>query len=205
MERADAARNRRLILTAAADLLASGGPGHVSIDAVAAAAGVGKGTVFRRFGSRAGLMHALIEQHVAELAETVASGPPPLGPGAPARVRLEAFLDGVVEATARNAAMMAAYDQALAAPESALAADRIRSVYEDWHAHVSALINEARPGLDAELLAHILLDSLHGDLARRLLADGESGRLTATLNHLVTVLLGPPADPAEPAPETRAL
>jgi AcrR family transcriptional regulator len=190
-ERADAARNRRLILAAAAGLLASGGPGHVSIDAVAAAAGVGKGTVFRRFGSRAGLMHALIEQHVASLAESVASGPPPLGPGAPALVRLAAFLDAVVEVTARNAAIMAAYDQALAAPESALTTDRIRSVYDAWHAHVSALITEARPGLDAELLAHILLDSLHGDLARRLLAGGESGRLTATLNHLVTALLGP--------------
>jgi AcrR family transcriptional regulator len=57
----------RLILQAAADLLARGGPGHVSIDEVAAAAGVGKGTVFRRFGSRAGLMHALVEQHVLDL------------------------------------------------------------------------------------------------------------------------------------------
>jgi AcrR family transcriptional regulator len=187
-ERADAARNRRLILRAAEGLLAGSGPGFVSIDEVAAAAGVGKGTVFRRFGSRAGLMHALVEQHVQDLAESVAGGPPPLGPGAPAQERLAAFLDAVVEITARHAAIMAAYDHALSAQEL----DRIGSVYQAWQAHIGALIAEARPGLDAELLADILLGSLHSDLARRLMAGGDSGRVTATLHQLVAVLLGSP-------------
>lgn len=193
-ERADAARNRRLILQAAADLLARDGPGHVSIDEVAAAAGVGKGTVFRRFGSRAGLMRALVEQHVLDLAESVASGPPPLGPGAPAQARLAAFLDAVAEIATRNAAVMAAYDHTLTAQESAAISGQVSSVYHAWHVHISALITEARPGLDAELLAHILLDSLHSDLVRRLLADGDSRRLTATLRHLIAVLLSSPAD-----------
>jgi Bacterial regulatory proteins, tetR family len=53
-ERADAARNRLRILDAAARLFAELGVDAVSLDAVAAEAGVGKGTVFRRFGDKSG-------------------------------------------------------------------------------------------------------------------------------------------------------
>jgi AcrR family transcriptional regulator len=190
-ERADAARNRRMILQAAGDLLARGGTGHVSIDDVAAAAGVGKGTVFRRFGSRAGLMRALVEERVRALSQSVASGPPPLGPGAPAAERLAAFLDAAVEIAARNAAVMAAYEHALTARESEAVSRQTNSVYHDWHAHVSALIAEARPDVDAELLADLLLSSLHSDLARHLMSRGQTARLTAALHQLITGLLAP--------------
>src|SRR5260370_20081 len=52
-ERADAARNRERILCSAARLFSERGADCVSMDDVAEAAGVGKGTVFRRFGSLA--------------------------------------------------------------------------------------------------------------------------------------------------------
>jgi AcrR family transcriptional regulator len=188
-ERADAARNRRRILQAAEDLLAERGSGHVSLDAVAAAAGVGKGTVFRRFGSRADLMRALVEERVLALARAVASGPPPLGPGAPARQRLAAFLDAVVEIATRNADVMGAYEHALAARESAAVSRQTTAVYRDWHAHISSLISESDPALDAEVLAHVLLGSLHSDLVRHLMARGESSRLAAALRHLADALL----------------
>jgi AcrR family transcriptional regulator len=196
-ERADAIRNRRLILQAAETLLAEGGSGHVSIDAVAAAAGVGKGTVFRRFGSRAELMRALVEERVRALAEAVESGPPPLGPGAPAAQRLTAFLDAIVEIATRNADVMAAYDHALTAQESAAVGRQTTAVYQAWHTHVSTLITEADPALDAELLAHVLLGSLHSDLVRHLMARGESQRLAGTLRHLASVLLNPPSAAAD--------
>ena len=195
-ERADAARNRQMILRAAEDLLARGGTGHVSTGDVAAAAGVGKGTVFRRFGSRAGLMRALVEERVRALSQSVASGPPPLGPGAPAAQRLAAFLDAAVEIAARNAAVMAAYEHALTARESEEMSRQVNSVYHDWHAHISDLIAQARPGLDAELLADLLLSSLHSDLARHLMARGQTERVTATLHQLITALLTPPGQPA---------
>jgi len=196
-ERADAARNRQAILRAAEDLLARGGA-HVSVDEVAAAAGVGKGTVFRRFGSRAGLMRALVEERVHALSQSVASGPPPLGPGAPAGQRLAAFMDEAAGIAARNAAVMDAYSRALTARETEAASREVKSVYHDWHAHVSALIAEARPGLDAELLADLLLSSLHSDLARNLMARGETGRLTAALRQTISLLLAPPGEPARP-------
>jgi AcrR family transcriptional regulator len=58
------------------------------MEQVAAAAGVGKGTVFHRFGNRMGLMYALMVERAKALEQAVASGPPPLGPGAPDRDRL---------------------------------------------------------------------------------------------------------------------
>ncbi len=65
MVRADAARNQAAILAAATDLICERGIEAVSIDDVAAAAGVGKGTVFRRFGDKAGLVQAVVDSTAA--------------------------------------------------------------------------------------------------------------------------------------------
>ena len=90
-ERADAARNREAILSAALRLVETCGVDHVSMEAVATVAGVGKGTVFRRFETREGLMAAVLNLSETEWQAAVLSGPPPLGPGAPAMERLLAF------------------------------------------------------------------------------------------------------------------
>ncbi|WNV89817.1 helix-turn-helix domain-containing protein [Umezawaea sp. Da 62-37] len=58
-ERADAVRNREAILVAAKCLIDERGLEAICMDDVAVAAGVGKGTVFRRFGDREGLVEAL--------------------------------------------------------------------------------------------------------------------------------------------------
>jgi AcrR family transcriptional regulator len=90
-ERRDAARNREALLVAAEELIDHCGIDGVTMDALAAKAGVGKGTVFRRFGSREGLMAALLNFSETEWQAAVISGPPPLGPGAPPMERLLAF------------------------------------------------------------------------------------------------------------------
>ncbi|TNM42826.1 TetR/AcrR family transcriptional regulator [Nocardioides albidus] len=89
--RRDAARNREALLQAAAELIEACGVDDLTTEAVAARAGVGKGTVFRRFGSREGLMAALLNHREEEWQASVISGPPPLGPGAPPMERLLAF------------------------------------------------------------------------------------------------------------------
>ena len=83
-ERADAAANREKVLAAAEKLFASCDPSTVSMDAVAAEAGVGKGTLFRRFGDRAGLARAVLSRHEIDFQDAIIRGAPPLGPGAPA-------------------------------------------------------------------------------------------------------------------------
>ncbi|RZS91074.1 TetR family transcriptional regulator [Motilibacter rhizosphaerae] len=64
--RKDAAENRRRVLSAARELLGRHGL-DVSMDAIAAEAGVGTGTLYRRFPSKEALVDAL----VADIAESV--------------------------------------------------------------------------------------------------------------------------------------
>lgn len=64
--RADAERNRLCILGVARDLFATRGLG-VSLDEIAAEAGVGIGTVYRRFTDKDGLIEALFEDKIAQL------------------------------------------------------------------------------------------------------------------------------------------
>jgi AcrR family transcriptional regulator len=90
-ERGDAARNRALLLDAARQLISDRGADAVTMDDIAVAAGVGKGTVFRRFGSRAGLMMVLLDEDERINQQAFMFGPPPLGPDAPPMDRLVAF------------------------------------------------------------------------------------------------------------------
>ena len=90
-ERADAARNRRLLLAAAREMLADQGADTLTMDGLAERAGLGKGTVFRRFGTRAGIFAALLDDDERAFQAQVLSGPPPLGPGAPPLHRLIAY------------------------------------------------------------------------------------------------------------------
>lgn len=189
-ERADAARNRRAILAATEVLLLEHRPEEVSMERVAAAAGVGKGTVFHRFGSRMGLMRALMQERAMALHEAVAEGPPPLGPGAPPRERLLAFLDAVVAVVARNKGLLAALGHAVTTAQHAH--DEEHPVYLFWHGHLSGLIGELRPGADAELIAHVLLSAFSSDAVLRLLERGEGERLADALRQLVTTLVDAP-------------
>jgi len=66
--RADARRNLERVLDAAASVFAELGP-DASIDDVARAAGVGHGTVFRRFPTKDDLIYAVVERQVARLRE----------------------------------------------------------------------------------------------------------------------------------------
>jgi AcrR family transcriptional regulator len=90
-ERGDAARNRALVLEAARSLVAERGAEAVTMDDIAAAAGVGKGTLFRRFGNRAGLMMVLLDEDERASQQAFLFGPAPLGPDAPPMDRLVAF------------------------------------------------------------------------------------------------------------------
>ena len=90
-ERADAARNRLHLLATARQMLAEQDPARLTMDALAERAGLGKGTVFRRFGTRAGIFQALLDDDEREFQQRVLSGPPPLGPGAAPLERLIAY------------------------------------------------------------------------------------------------------------------
>jgi AcrR family transcriptional regulator len=111
-ERRDAARNREALLKAAEQLIENCGIDALTMDAVAAKAGVGKGTVFRRFESREGLMAALLNFSETEWQASVISGPPPLGPGAEPMDRLLAFGRSRLETTLKHADLIRAAGRA---------------------------------------------------------------------------------------------
>ncbi|MFI6496989.1 TetR/AcrR family transcriptional regulator [Nonomuraea typhae] len=158
-ERADAARNREKILGAAARLFAEKGVEAVSMDAIAAEAGVGKGTLFRRFGDKSGLAAALLDRRERELQEHILSGPPPLGPGAPAAERLAAFVAAYLD-------YLFAHLDLVRMSETASPGARYRiGAYRFWHRHVAILLAGARQDADADALAHLVLAAVGGELA----------------------------------------
>ncbi|MBF6332904.1 TetR/AcrR family transcriptional regulator [Nocardia transvalensis] len=154
-ERSDAARNRQLLLDAAEQLVREHGADAVTMDAVAKRAGVGKGTVFRRFGNRAGLMRALLDQSDRKLQAAYIFGPPPLGPGAPPVERLVAFgrarlADIEVEGEVRRAADE--HGRFASAP------------YNIAKTHVVLLLRQARAHGEIPLLADTLLAAVDATL-----------------------------------------
>ncbi len=90
-ERADAARNRLHLLTTAREMLAEQGSDKLTMDGLAQRASLGKGTVFRRFGTRAGIFQALLDDDERTFQQQVLAGPPPLGPDAAPLERLIAY------------------------------------------------------------------------------------------------------------------
>jgi len=150
--RADAVRNHARVLEAARRVVDRCGAGSLTMDAVAAEAGVGKGTVFRHFEDRAGLLHALLEEDERAFQEALLSGPPPLGPGAPAGERLRAFGPGLLEYRRTNLSLLV---------ESDRGRPLRHPVYGAWHTHVRMLVAAAAPHADADTAAHMLLATLN--------------------------------------------
>lgn len=90
-KRADAVRNRDRLIAVARDALAERGAKGITMDGLAESAGLGKGTVVRAFGSRAGIFRALLHADEVAFQARVLGGEPPLGPGSEPVQRLIAY------------------------------------------------------------------------------------------------------------------
>jgi AcrR family transcriptional regulator len=164
-ERRDAARNRRVILDTALTLFGERGVTCVTMEEIARASGVGKGTLYRRFSHKGFLCQALLDEPTRCLQEqTLAilrvSGAPALG-------KLDAFLDRLVAFTAEN------LDLLYGGHEPLCGADRLERFSHpayDWRrSTVLGLLRTAagegdvEGGLDLEFLASALLAPLDVD------------------------------------------
>ncbi|WEB38527.1 TetR/AcrR family transcriptional regulator [Streptomyces yunnanensis] len=162
-QRADAVRSREAVLDAAEALFARSGPAEVSMNAVASAAGVGKGTVFRAFADRAGLLQALAERRTAALRRAVAEGPAPLGPDAPPHERIPAVLDALARFKLDNLSLYLVL-------EEAGAASPYRSPsYTWWHTTLRDSLAQCADAGRADFVAHALLAAVRADLIAHLL------------------------------------
>jgi AcrR family transcriptional regulator len=165
-ERRDKTRNRAKVFAAAAELFASKGVDRVTVDEIAARAGVGVGTLYRGFGDKGGLVAAILDERERELQDELLSGPPPLGPGAPATQRIRAFLDALSR-------MVECSYELLVVSENNVPGARYRiGSYAAWRLHLATLLREVAPeaaattDADAGLLADALLAPLAADLYR---------------------------------------
>lgn len=189
-ERVDAARNRAKILCTAQRLFEERGVSCVSMDEIAEHSEVGKGTLFRRFGSRAALARAVLSERESSFQEEIIRGAPPLGPGACPGDRLIAFGEAIIE-------MLEGHSELLIAAEDGGA--RFNSApYAVYRLHMTLLLREADPDCDAEYLAETLLACLGADFYRYLREsremDGE--RLKSGWRELVARMVPAVAEPA---------
>lgn len=151
--RADAVRNRERLICSAREIVRTEGAAALTMERLAQHAGVGKGTVFRRFGSRSGLMFALLDEAEKEIQHGYLFGPPPLGPGAPPLDRLLAYGEARLRFLLEHGDLQL---QAEREPfESFRAPPRIVE-----HTHVTNLLTEAQVTIDPRLLAYSLLSCL---------------------------------------------
>jgi AcrR family transcriptional regulator len=164
-ERADAARNRARVLAAAERLLSE--RGDVTMEQIAAAAGVGKGTLYRRYPDVASIAQALLDEHERELQERLLRGPPPLGPGAAPAERLAAFYGAMVELLERHGHLALAGETG----ERRYAT----GAYRAWALHVAGLLEEARLG-ESPALVDALLAPLAPDVYAHQRASGISAQ-----------------------------
>ncbi|WP_030158584.1 MULTISPECIES: TetR/AcrR family transcriptional regulator [unclassified Glycomyces] len=174
-ERSDAARNRAAILDAAARLFAEHDVESVSMDQVAEAAGVGKGTLFRRFGDKSGLAVALLDARERALQEAILSGPPLLGPGAPEAERLLAFADAYLDYALEHLPLVRM-------SETASVGARYRiGAYRFWHRHITILL----PGSpDADYTAHALLAQVDAEHLSAIVPELGEERIRAGIRRL---------------------
>jgi AcrR family transcriptional regulator len=181
-ERADAARNRARVLEAAAAMFEERDGRDVTMEQIAAAAGVGKGTLYRRYPDVPSIAVALLDEHERELQERLLSGRAPLGPGAPPGERLAAFYRAMVDLLERHGHL------ALAAETGERRYGT--GAYRAWALHVNALLADA--GMDGHpALADALLAPLAPDVFAHQRATGLSAkRIARDLGVLARKTLG---------------
>jgi AcrR family transcriptional regulator len=105
--RADARRNRELLVTAAHDAFSDHGAG-ASMEAIAKQAGVGVGTMYRHFPNRLDLVEAVYQSDVEELAATAQRVVADLEPWQ----ALSAFFDAFLRYAKTKQALLAELQQA---------------------------------------------------------------------------------------------
>ena len=148
--RADAARNRQSLLAAAREHFARSGAA-TGMDDVAAAAGVGVGTLYRHFATKTDLLYALHAERLAEFAEQAT-----VNGTDSAWERLAALVTAMIEAQSTDLAMADAPSCAEAAthPELTVAGRAFHQALEALIARASAG-GGLRPGVTTRDLINL--------------------------------------------------
>ncbi|MGW5386168.1 TetR/AcrR family transcriptional regulator [Nocardia sp. NPDC003963] len=150
--RADAERNRAAILSVAGRLICDEKREGVSMDDIAAATGVGKGTLFRRFSDREGLIRALVEDRTSRTWDTVRALA--ADSALPVNDRILAVVAAVFDLTAIE----------LAPLMRALPDGCHSDTWAPWRALLTDLIAQAAPDTDSEFLTLAIFASMRPEI-----------------------------------------
>jgi AcrR family transcriptional regulator len=188
-ERRDAADSRRRVLDAARELFKRRGVDEVSMYEIGRAAGVGQGTLYRRFEHKGTLCSALLAEQIEDFYEETWERAE--AEERPALTRLAWFLDRLSGFNERNADLLGAIRDAA---DGGRRVEMYRNPFYGWlRATVIALLRRAedrgeiRRELDLECAADTLLAALNIDLylyQRRELGLGR-GRIVMALGSIL--------------------
>lgn len=170
-ERRDAAANRALILQTAEKLFASGGVENVSMADIALAAGVGKGTLYRRFGNKGELCLALMDSQMAEFQNSMLTRMQQLNmANKPKLELLDQFLDALVYFTEIHSPLLCVVQREGSLQEMDSTTLQMPHMWQFMT--VNGLLREAQKAgelasdVDTDYLADALLASLKVDIFR---------------------------------------
>ncbi|MFO7678425.1 MAG: TetR/AcrR family transcriptional regulator [Chloroflexota bacterium] len=168
-ERKDAAANRKLILETAEALFAKHGTANVCMAEIAQAAGVGKGTLYRRFANKAELCLALMDTQMtvfqngmlAEFRKMTENSVPKMA-------QLEYFMDALVYFTDAHSPLLNEVQSAGLLQEGRSTQMPHFWQYMTIHGLFQSAIDagELPAGLDTEYLADAILAPLNADIFR---------------------------------------
>ncbi len=168
-ERRDAAANRRRILETAEKLFAQHGVPNVNMAEIAQAAGVGKGTLYRRFTNKAELCLSLMDSQMVDFQNGMLARMQQMSAqGMPKLTQLDQFLDALVYFTDAHAPLLCEVQRAGLLQE--IEPDGLELPHFWQYMTVSGLLRSAMangelPGsLDVDYLADALLAPLKADI-----------------------------------------
>ncbi len=168
-ERKDAAANRLLILRTAETLFAERGVANVCMADIAQAAGVGKGTLYRRYANKAELCLGLMDEQMASFQnQMLAEFRSMSANNVPKMAQLEFFIDALVHFTDAHSPLLTEVQS-----EGLFQAGRSTEMPHFWqYMTVNGLFQaaiadgEIPEGLDTEYLADAILAPLMADIFR---------------------------------------
>ncbi|MCB8989674.1 MAG: TetR/AcrR family transcriptional regulator [Ardenticatenaceae bacterium] len=198
VERRDAAANRTLILQTAVALFDEHGVSDVNMADIAQAAGVGKGTLYRRFNNKGDLCLALLDTQMSEFQETMLAQMRQMtADGETYMAQLGMFLDALVHFTAVHQPLLCEIQR-----EGLFLLSATLSLPHFWqYMTVSGLLQaattagEISPELDIAYIADALLAPLKTDIFRfqREVREFSLERISAGLRSLTAALAAAPS------------
>lgn len=191
-ERRDAVENRKRILETAVSLFAEQGVHAVNMADVAKAAGVGKGTLYRRFANKGELCLALLDTQMRDFQnKTFAYMQQSAADSVPSLVQLTQFIDSLIYFTEDHAPLLCEVQREGMLEESSDADAQRPHIWQ--HMTVSGLLktavfnNEIPPTIDIDYTSDAILAPLKADIFRfqRTIRGFSLARISAGLQRLI--------------------